>query len=224
MCWLSPTVLWQLPLVTFIFHTDDWHHVFDSTKMSVCALALLIPDFSVYSEQWGTAHAYQSYQKCEPVILPILAGIAIAGSLIPRATAMDVSQGQYSQLSAHISGEFTKIQSSVAMLSDQVDPGCSYPPGSKNLKSFDSPGLRYLHFPRRGVLLQCQRVRNSEKTPVNSVNASSAGSQILWEAFLMRISWFPPFMDRGHHLDLGCYFGNSFCSFLCDPYPNMLLD
>jgi hypothetical protein len=91
-----------------------------------CALVFLVLDLDILP---GTEIAQYLNQRTDgwtrfqwdPILLPVLLGVALAGATATGATAIGLQQVQYSQLSEQIREDLRLVQQSIVTLQNQFD-------------------------------------------------------------------------------------------------------
>jgi hypothetical protein len=134
-----------------------------------CTLVFLVLDLDILPETKVARHLNQqadSQTRCwwDPILLPVLLGVTLAGAMATGATAIHLQQVQHSQLSEQIHEDLGLVQQSIVTLQNELD--------SLTYRSLTEPQRLRPHYcgKRRNLsvfrgtmLLLCKPVRDSER-------------------------------------------------------------
>lgn len=198
---------------------DSIHQMFNSTTMSFSTPAFLECNLSIYSGQWGPAHAHKSHQKHDHIILSLLAGIAIRGSLTFSATAMGIGQ----QLRAQLAGDHHTNLNRHAARPNRLF-GCNHPPKLQSFRSSGSPAWRHLDYSGRRLLLLCQQVRHNKRKFMSTVCLKEKVQNTMGRSFWWEISGLSLLMDESSAQTSNGPLDSPPFRPLCDPHSNSHFD
>jgi hypothetical protein len=152
-----------------------------------CVLVFLVPDLDILP---GTEVAQYLNQQTEgrthfqqnPILLPVLLGVALAGAMATEATAIGLQQVQHSQLSEKIHEDLGLVQQSIVTLQNQLDSLAAVVlQNHRGLYLITVEKGGNLCISRGRMLLLCKPVRNSERkcSPVARKNQGKKPGNIL---------------------------------------------
>ena len=91
-----------------------------------CTLVFLVLDLDILPETEVARYLNQkadsqTHFRWDPVLLPVLLGVALAGATATGATAIGLQQVPHSQLSEQIREDLRLVQQSIVTLQNQLD-------------------------------------------------------------------------------------------------------